>query len=38
MSGSGARTAAYGLLPADTTEEVRTRGAGVSTQVAVLPV
>ncbi|MEV7975332.1 creatininase family protein [Streptomyces sp. NPDC086519] len=38
MSGSGARTAAYGSLPADTTEEVRTRGAGVSTQVAVLPV
>ncbi|MFI6253301.1 creatininase family protein [Streptomyces sp. NPDC051016] len=38
MSGSGARTAAYGLLPADTTEEVRTRGAGVSTQIAVLPV
>ncbi|MEV7384431.1 MULTISPECIES: creatininase family protein [unclassified Streptomyces] len=38
MSGSGARTAAYGLLPTDTTEEVRTRGAGVSTQVAVLPV
>ncbi|MFD5539737.1 creatininase family protein [Streptomyces sp. NPDC127079] len=38
MSGSGARTAANGLLPADTTEEVRARGAGVSTQVAVLPV
>ncbi|MEU0966427.1 creatininase family protein [Streptomyces sp. NPDC005917] len=38
MNGSGARTAAYGLLPADTTEEVRTRGAGVSSQVAVLPV
>ncbi|MFF4118340.1 creatininase family protein [Streptomyces sp. NPDC001714] len=38
MSGSGARAAAYGLLPTDTTEEVRTRGAGVSTQVAVLPV
>ncbi|WP_217552107.1 creatininase family protein [Streptomyces sp. GbtcB6] len=38
MSGSGARTSAYDLLPADTTEEVRTRGAGVSTQVAVLPV
>ncbi|MFF4833612.1 creatininase family protein [Streptomyces sp. NPDC001315] len=38
MSGSGARTAAYGLVPADTTEDVRTRGAGVSTQVAVLPV
>ncbi|MDH6696756.1 creatininase family protein [Streptomyces griseoviridis] len=38
MSGSGARTAAEGLVPADTTEEVRTRAAGVSTQVAVLPV
>ncbi|MEU6257874.1 creatininase family protein [Streptomyces sp. NPDC047043] len=38
MSGSGARTAAGGLVPADTTEEVRTRAAGVSTQVAVLPV
>src|SRR4051812_27829477 len=38
MSGSGARTAAYGLVPADTTEEVRTRAAGVSTQGAVLPV
>ncbi|MGW7238240.1 creatininase family protein [Streptomyces sp. NPDC054804] len=38
MNGSGARTAAYGWLPTDTTEEVRTRGAGVSTQVAVLPV
>ena len=38
MSVSGARTAAYGLVPADTTEEVRTRAAGVSTQVAVLPV
>ncbi|MEV5957137.1 creatininase family protein [Streptomyces sp. NPDC051987] len=38
MSGSGARTVAYGSLPTDTTEEVRTRGAGVSTQVAVLPV
>lgn len=38
MSGSGTRTAAYGLLPADTTEDVRTRGAGVSTQVAVLPI
>ncbi|MER8004642.1 MULTISPECIES: creatininase family protein [unclassified Streptomyces] len=38
MSGSGARTAADGLVPADTTEEVRTRAAGVSTQVAVLPV
>ena len=38
MSGSGMRSAAYGLLPTDTTEDVRTRGAGVSTQVAVLPV
>ncbi|MEU1294109.1 creatininase family protein [Streptomyces sp. NPDC005840] len=38
MSGSGARAAADGLVPADTTEEVRTRAAGVSTQVAVLPV
>ncbi|MFF4250261.1 creatininase family protein [Streptomyces sp. NPDC001663] len=38
MSGSGARTAAGGLVPTDTTEEVRTRAAGVSTQVAVLPV
>ncbi|NEA66925.1 creatininase family protein [Streptomyces sp. SID12488] len=27
-----------GLLPVDTTEDVRTRAAGVSTQVAVLPV
>ncbi|MBP2051453.1 creatinine amidohydrolase [Streptomyces griseochromogenes] len=38
MSGSGARTAAYGVVPADTTEDVRMRGAGVSAQVAVLPV
>ncbi|MEV0636786.1 creatininase family protein [Streptomyces sp. NPDC050619] len=38
MSGSGIRPTAYGLVPADTTEDVRTRGAGVSTQVAVLPV
>ncbi|MFE3031151.1 creatininase family protein [Streptomyces canus] len=38
MSGSGIRSAAYGLLPTDTTEDVRTRGSGVSTQVAVLPV
>ncbi|MFJ9870927.1 creatininase family protein [Streptomyces sp. NPDC101165] len=38
MSGSGARSAAYGVVPADTTEDVRMRGAGVSTQVAVLPV
>ncbi|MGW0286431.1 creatininase family protein [Streptomyces sp. NPDC003236] len=38
MSGSGARTAGVGVVPADTTEDVRMRGAGVSTQVAVLPV
>ncbi|MEW1825047.1 creatininase family protein [Streptomyces sp. NPDC088196] len=38
MNGSGSRTAAYGLVPADTTEDVRSRGAEVSTQVAVLPV
>lgn len=38
MSGSGARTAADSLVPADTTDEVRNRAAGVSTQVAVLPV
>lgn len=38
MNGSGSRTAAYGLVPADTTEDVRARGAAVSTQVAVLPV
>ena len=38
MSGSGARAAAYGVVPADTAEDVRTRGAGVSAQVAVLPV
>ncbi|MET8561797.1 creatininase family protein [Streptomyces flaveolus] len=42
MSGSGARTAAYGVVsgvvPTDTTQDVRTRGAGVSAQVAVLPV
>ncbi|MER6473581.1 creatininase family protein [Streptomyces collinus] len=38
MSGSGARPVAYGVVPADTTEDVRMRGAGVSTQVAVLPV
>lgn len=37
MSGSGTRSAP-GLVPADTTEDVRTRGAGVSRQVAVLPV
>ncbi|MFF3327990.1 creatininase family protein [Streptomyces sp. NPDC002888] len=38
MSGSGIRSEAYGLVPADTTEDVRTRGAVVSTQVAILPV
>ena len=41
MSGSDIRTAAtaaYGLVPADTTEDVRARGAGAATQVAVLPV
>jgi creatinine amidohydrolase len=42
MSGSQKRSAAYGpvhgLLPADTTEDVRNRGAGVSRQIAVLPV
>ncbi|MGA5321291.1 creatininase family protein [Streptomyces seoulensis] len=38
MSGSGARPAAYGVMPADTTEDVRARGAGGSRQVAVLPV
>ncbi|WP_317633654.1 creatininase family protein [Streptomyces albidocamelliae] len=38
MTGSGARTVAHGVLPTDTTEDVRTRGAGVSAQVAVLPV
>ncbi|MGW7254474.1 creatininase family protein [Streptomyces sp. NPDC054834] len=41
MSGSGAGGARYGTwgpLPADTTEDVRARAAGVSAQVAVLPV
>ena len=38
MSGSEIRSATYGLLPADTTQDVRERGAGVATQVAVLPV
>ncbi|MEW2155175.1 creatininase family protein [Streptomyces sp. NPDC007189] len=46
MSGSGARPeacevaydVACGVLPTDTTEDVRTRGAEVSAQVAVLPV
>ncbi|MEU7427644.1 creatininase family protein [Streptomyces sp. NPDC040750] len=38
MSDSGARTVAYGVVPTDTTEDVRTRVADVSAQVAVLPV
>ncbi|MGW1005570.1 creatininase family protein [Streptomyces sp. NPDC002520] len=38
MSGSGGRTVAHGVIPADTTQDVRARGAGVSPQVAVLPV
>ncbi|MFB9466556.1 creatininase family protein [Streptomyces cinereospinus] len=43
MSGSGIRPAGpgavrHGLVPGDTTEDVRTRAAGVSRQVAVLPV
>lgn len=45
MSGSGTNTAAYGanpanplLVPTDTTEDVKTRAAGVPAQVAVLPV
>ncbi|MEV5493133.1 creatininase family protein [Streptomyces bobili] len=40
MSGSGMRTAAAygGLVPSDTTEDVRSRGAEVPVQVAVLPV
>ncbi|MEU6373156.1 creatininase family protein [Streptomyces sp. NPDC046909] len=38
MTGSQTRSAGHGTLPADTTEDVRTRGAGVSRQVAVLPV
>ncbi|MFE2511715.1 creatininase family protein [Streptomyces naganishii] len=38
MSGSGTRPTAYGLLPADTTQDVRNRGADLSRQVAVLPV
>ncbi|WP_319300221.1 MULTISPECIES: creatininase family protein [Streptomyces] len=38
MSGSDIRSAAYGMMPTDTTEDVRARGAGVATQVAVLPV
>ncbi|MFG2312253.1 creatininase family protein [Streptomyces sp. NPDC048566] len=38
MSGSGARPAVSGILPLDTTEDVRARGAGVARQIAVLPV
>lgn len=38
MSGSGADMTGFGVVPADTTEDVRMRAAGVSTQVAVLPV
>ncbi|MBX9392719.1 creatininase family protein [Streptomyces sp. TRM72054] len=43
MSGSGIRPAGsgavqHGLVPGDTTEDVRKRGADVSRQVAVLPV
>ncbi|MFF2996400.1 creatininase family protein [Streptomyces sp. NPDC057950] len=38
MSGSGTRSTVSGLLPADTTEDVRERGAGVARQIAVLPV
>jgi creatinine amidohydrolase len=38
MSGSGTRPTAHGLLPADTTQDVRARGADHSRQVAVLPV
>ncbi|MER5433573.1 creatininase family protein [Streptomyces sp. NPDC002588] len=35
---SGTAAAAHGLLPADTTEDVRARAAGGAPQVAVLPV
>lgn len=38
MSGSGTRSTVSGVLPLDTTEDVRARGAGVPRQVAVLPV
>ncbi|MFB8771515.1 creatininase family protein [Streptomyces broussonetiae] len=38
MSGSQIRSAAHDLLPTDTTEDVRARGAGAARQVAVLPV
>ncbi|WP_345648802.1 creatininase family protein [Streptomyces siamensis] len=38
MSGSGTRSTVSGLLPLDTTQDVKERGAGVTRQVAVLPV
>ncbi|MFF1676300.1 creatininase family protein [Streptomyces sp. NPDC058256] len=38
MNGSGTRSTVSGLLPVDTTNDVRARGADVSRQVAVLPV
>ncbi|WP_346074366.1 creatininase family protein [Streptomyces thermogriseus] len=38
MSGSETRPTAHGVLPADTTQDVRTRAADLSRQVAVLPV
>ncbi|MFJ6645549.1 creatininase family protein [Streptomyces sp. NPDC091290] len=38
MSDAQTRPAAHSLVPADTTEDVRARGADVSRQVAVLPV
>lgn len=38
MSDAQKRPAAHSLVPADTTEDVRARGADVSRQVAVLPV
>ncbi|MET7454246.1 creatininase family protein [Streptomyces sp. NPDC005574] len=38
MSDSPVRSAVHGMLPTDTTEDVRARGAGVPRQVAVLPV
>ncbi|AWW36756.1 MULTISPECIES: creatininase family protein [Streptomyces] len=38
MSGSGTRSVPHGLLPSDTTLDVRARAAGVPRQVAVLPV
>jgi creatinine amidohydrolase len=38
MGSSGTHSTVSGLLPLDTTEDVRERGAGVARQVAVLPV